>query len=81
MELRSTEEELMACFTYANEPNRYGYAKEDASGEVGVLQVNEHLGGDKGALEQVLCSAVVLVERTKRRAMALGMVNGGKESN
>jgi len=73
VELRSTEEGLMACFTYANEPNRYGYAKEDASGDVGVLQVSERLRGGEGALEQVLCSAAVLVERTKRRAQNLGM--------
>ena len=70
----------MACFTYANEPNRYGYAKEDASGELGLLQVSERLGGDERALEQVLYSAAVLVERTKRRAMTLGMVIGKKGS-
>lgn len=73
VELRSTEEGLMACFTYANEPNRFGYAKEDASGDVGVLQVSELLRGGEGALEQVLCSAAVLVERNKRRAQSLGM--------
>jgi len=73
VELRSIEEGLMACFTYANEPNRYGYAKEDASGDVGVLQVSERLRGGEAALEQVLCSAAILVERTKRRAQNLAM--------
>jgi len=37
------------------------------------LQVSERLRGGEGALEQVLCSAAVLVERTKRRAQNLGM--------
>jgi len=37
------------------------------------LQVSERLRGGAGALEQVLCSAAVLVERTKRRAQNLGM--------
>lgn len=96
LELRSRYEGLMACWTYANEPNRWGHAKEDAAGEVGVLQVSQRLFGceaDDGqlegggeeereetrkekekVLEQVLCSAVVLVERIKRRSASLGLV-------
>lgn len=80
LELRSQEEGLIACFTYANEPNRFGYAQEDSGGSVGILQVKERLEGGEETLEQVLCSAVVLVERTKRRAQNLGMAGGRKGS-
>ncbi|KAL8832843.1 MAG: hypothetical protein Q9191_000027 [Dirinaria sp. TL-2023a] len=103
LELRSRDEGLMACWTYANEPNRWGHAKEDAAGEVGVLQVSDRLfgcGADDGqleregegdeegirgenekVLEQVLCSAVVLVERIKRRSASLGLVGKQQTGN
>lgn len=93
----------MACWTYANEPNRWGHANEDAAGEVGVLQVSQRLfgcgaedgqleqegeGDEEGirkekekVLEQVLCSAVVLVERIKRRSASLGLVGKQQTGN
>ena len=103
LELRSRDDGLMACWSYANEPNRWGHAKEDAAGEVGVLQVSQRLfsgeeevgqleGGDpeegeerrkekEKLLEQVLCSAVVLVERIKRRSASLGLVGKQQTGN
>ena len=78
-ELMTEDELLLASFTYAQEPNYTGHASPTKEGEVGILHVSERLekmvGGQAG-LEQVLCSAVVLVERKKRRAANMGSGGG-----
>ena len=78
-ELMTDDELLLASFTYAQEPNYTGHAPPTKQGEVGILHVSEKLEklvGGQIALEQVLCSAVVMVERRKRRAANMGSVGG-----
>ena len=76
MELITLDDLLLASFAYAQEPNYTGYAPPTKQGEAGVLHVSEKLVDGQIALEQVLCSAVVMVERKKRRAAKMGAMEG-----
>lgn len=78
-ELMTEDEMLLASFAYAQEPNYTGHAPPTKNGEVGILHVSEKLEklvGGQTALQQVLCSAVVMVERKKRRAANMGSCGG-----
>ena len=76
LELITLDDLLLASFAYAQEPNYTGYAPPTKQGEAGVLHVSEKLVDGQIALEQVLCSAVVMVERKKRRAAKMGAMEG-----
>lgn len=76
IELITLDDLLLASFAYSQEPNYTGYAPPTKQGEAGVLHVSEKLVDGQVALEQVLCSAVVMVERKKRRAAKMGTMEG-----
>ena len=80
IELMTVDETLLASFAFAQEPKYTGYAPPTKQGHAGTLHVSEKLEklvGGQTALEQVLCSAVVMVERKKRRAAKMGGMEGG----
>lgn len=78
-ELMTEDEMVLASFTYAQEPNYTGHALPTKKGDVGIIHVSDKLEtliGGQSALEQVLWSAVVMVERKKRRAANMGSCGG-----
>lgn len=84
LELTNESEETVARFIYAagaSETRRSssvtsmkkGFVQED----LGELSVVEELSGGNTGLEEILCSAVVVVERARRRAANIRKVGGG----
>ena len=77
VELTNDTEEIVARFLYSSpELARTGSAGsiKDASSketDVGELSVVEALSGAEMGLEEILCSAIVVIERFKRRAANL----------
>lgn len=80
LELTNAMDEIVARFTYAAQVSQrtgsWSESAESASDtkkdkaevNIGELHVVESLAGEDSGLEQVLCSAILVVERAKRRA-------------
>ena len=76
LELKNEMEEIVARFTYtASLAQRLGNTtpvhdsrKQRMSVELGLLHVTETLAGDASGREEILCSAILVIERAKRRA-------------
>jgi hypothetical protein len=77
LELTNTAGESVALFTYANEVAlttgaRTGSKKQVKSEDVGKLQILQRPEGGMSAAEQILCTALAVIERGKRRAANVG---------
>lgn len=75
VEIVAPSNELIARFVYSNDHNfsdkviKFGTV-------LGVLQVNEQYASDQTMLDQVVCMAVTLIEREKRRQHKLRVEEG-----
>ena len=75
LELRSGENILLACLTWTKESKKL-WQVADKDAEVGVLQVYQGVG--ERVAEEVVCSAVALVEEGRRRILKIGPNIGPK---
>ena len=77
LELSNDAGDIVAIFNYADEVAlatgaRTGNKKHVKSEKVGELHIKGIMAGKTPALEPVLCSALAVIERTKRRAANVG---------
>lgn len=87
LELTNEMEEIVARFIYAaptfqarSSSSVTSMTKALVEEEMGELSVVEELSGGTTGLEEILCSAVVVIERSKRRAANMSKVGGGSKS-